>query len=147
MVHKEKLREKIAFIEKNLGRLTKLAQVPVAEFTEETTDFHAAVRLLQVSIEGVIDLGNHIVAQERLGIPKTYGEVFELLAEGGIIPRSFTATARRMARFRNRVVHLYADVDEKEVYNILQHNLCDFSSFISFVVGHYLTGGGPGDAT
>jgi len=138
MVDREKLRGKISFIEKNLGILTRLAQIPVEEFTQESTNFHAAIRLLQVSIEAMIDIGNHIVARERLGIPKTYGEVFGLLAEAAIIPQDFAAMARVMVRFRNRVVHLYADTDEKQVYHILQENLRDFSSFIGFIVQRYL---------
>jgi len=140
MIDKEKVREKISFIEKNLAMLSRLARVPVGEFTEESTDFHAAIRLLQVSIEAMTDIGNHIVARERLGIPKTYGEIFEFLAEAGIIPRSFTPTARVMVRFRNRVVHLYADTDDKQVYSILQNNLGDFSSFIGFIIQRYFAG-------
>ncbi|MEW6276796.1 MAG: DUF86 domain-containing protein [Bacillota bacterium] len=138
MIEKDKLRDKISFIEKNLRRLGKIGQTPLAGFTEESISYHAAVRLLQVSIEAVIDIGNHIVARERLGVPKTYGEIFELLAQAGITSPEFTAIGRKMVKFRNRAVHLYADLDEKEVYSILQNNLNDFSQFISFIVKHYL---------
>ena len=75
MIEKDKLRDKISFIEKNLRRLGKIGQTPLAGFTEESISYHAAVRLLQVSIEAVIDIGNHIVARERLGVPKT-GMIF-----------------------------------------------------------------------
>lgn len=137
MVDRDKLRAKIAFIETNLRRLKRIAALPVEEFTEESNAFHAAIRLLQVSIEAMLDIGNHIIAQERLGIPKTYGEVFELLGKGGVIPSDFVATGRQMARFRNRAVHLYADISEGEVYNILQNHLGDFQRFISFIVRKY----------
>jgi uncharacterized protein YutE (UPF0331/DUF86 family) len=140
MVELEKIRSKIAFIEKNVRRLKGIGQVPVEDFTEESVHYHAAVRLLQVSIEAMIDTGNHIVAQERLGVPKTYGEVFELLASAGIIPEDFAATARKMVKFRNRAVHIYSDMDEREVFNILQNNLNDFSLFISYIVKRYLAG-------
>lgn len=140
MVELEKIRTKIAFIETNIRRLENIGRVSAEDFTEDSVHFHAAVRLLQVSIEAMIDTGNHIVAQERLGVPETYGEVFELLAGAGIIPEDFAATARKMVKFRNRAVHIYSDLNEREVYNILQNNLNDFSLFISYIVKRYLAG-------
>jgi uncharacterized protein YutE (UPF0331/DUF86 family) len=41
---------------------------------------------------------------------------------------------RQMVSFRNRVVHLYWDVDDATVYRILQENLGDFETY----VGHIL---------
>jgi len=38
-----------------------------------------------------------------------------------------------MIKFRNRVVHLYHSVNEKEVYRILQDNTQDFSRFIKAI--------------
>lgn len=35
-----------------------------------------------------------------------------------------------MAKFRNRIVLFYDEVDDKEVYRILQDNLEDFNSFM-----------------
>lgn len=42
-----------------------------------------------------------------------------------------------MVGFRNRAVHLYMDMSEKEVYNILLHHLDDFREFILQVVARY----------
>ncbi|MEK7278562.1 MAG: DUF86 domain-containing protein [Chloroflexota bacterium] len=41
---------------------------------------------------------------------------------------------RQMVSFRNRVVHLYWNVDDAIVYDIVQHNLGDFKIF----AGHIL---------
>jgi uncharacterized protein YutE (UPF0331/DUF86 family) len=38
-----------------------------------------------------------------------------------------------MARFRNRLVHFYYRVDDKEVYDILKNNLLDFENFIESI--------------
>lgn len=138
MIEKDKIRDKISFIEKNLRRLKKIGETPLADFTEESISYHAAIRLLQVSIEAVVDIGNHIVARERLGVPKTYGEIFDLLARSGVIPSEFAVTARKMVKFRNRAVHLYADLSEREVYSILKNDLSDFTRFISYIVKRYL---------
>jgi uncharacterized protein YutE (UPF0331/DUF86 family) len=42
-----------------------------------------------------------------------------------------------MARFRNRLAHLYWEIDEEELYAILQHNLDDLDEFIQ-QIAHWM---------
>ena len=35
-----------------------------------------------------------------------------------------------MAKFRNRIVHFYDEIGEKEIYEIIQDNLKDFEVFL-----------------
>lgn len=138
LVNRNKLRQKIAFIEGNLRDLRRLAQVTEGDFVADSIQFHAAVRLLQINVEAMLDTAGHIVAAERLGLPKNYAHSFELLATGHIIPPEFAVKAKQMARFRNRVVHIYDTVDPLEIYDILQNNLDDFKEFIHLIIGRYL---------
>ncbi|MCL4514334.1 MAG: DUF86 domain-containing protein [Firmicutes bacterium] len=41
-------------------------------------------------------------------------------------------------RFRNRAVHLYTEVDEQEVYDIIQNQLGDFRKYIAQITGYLL---------
>jgi uncharacterized protein YutE (UPF0331/DUF86 family) len=43
--------------------------------------------------------------------PEDYGDTFKVLDEGGILDEEFATKLVSMARFRNRLVHLYWDVD------------------------------------
>ncbi|NLJ76961.1 MAG: DUF86 domain-containing protein [Peptococcaceae bacterium] len=47
-----------------------------------------------------------------------------------------------MIRLRNRIVHLYQEVDEEQLYQILQQDLGDFSAFIQAITRAYLAGPG-----
>ena len=49
------------------------------------------------------------------------------------MPDDFLPTARQMVRFRNRLVHLYWEVDDEIVYQILQNNLADFDRFARYI--------------
>ena len=40
---------------------------------------------------------------------------------------------KKMARFRNRLVHLYWEIDNETVYNILQGDLDDIDHFVSCI--------------
>ncbi|HHW17606.1 MAG TPA: DUF86 domain-containing protein [Firmicutes bacterium] len=67
MIDQDKVRDKISFLRRNLELLRRLAKTPIRDFTERSTEFHAAVRLLQISIEAMIDISSHIISREGLG--------------------------------------------------------------------------------
>jgi len=59
---------------------------------------------------------------------------FEILAEQKIIADEFLSTARQMVQFRNRIVHLYWEVEAEVIYDILQKNLEGFETFTSQIL-------------
>jgi len=118
--------------------LRELSRTPRHDFTERSTEFHAAVRLLQISVEAMLDIGSHIVAKEGLGTPRSYVEVFDLLGQSGVIPPEFLGKVRAMVRFRNRAVHLYGEIDAGYVYATLRDDLGDFETFVRLIVTRYL---------
>lgn len=138
MIDRDKVRDKVAFIRRNLDTLRRLANTPRDEFSESAIPFHAAVRLLQTSVEAMIDTGAHIVAREGLGSPKSYGEIFDLLSSAGIIPAESLDKIKAMVRFRNRAVHLYGEINVDHIYSILQNDLGDFDAFVGYIVSKYL---------
>jgi len=138
VIDRDRVRDKIAFLRRNLEILRDLARTPSAAFTERSAAFHAAVRLLQTSVEAMLDVGSHIVAKEGLGSPKSYVAVFDLLGQSGVFPPEFLDKARSMVRFRNRAVHLYGDISVSYIYGILQEDLGDFETFIELIVNRYL---------
>jgi len=125
-------------LEANLTILRSLAAEPLDQFQQDPRLHGSAERYLQVSIEICLDVTRHIVATENLGQADTHAMAFERLAEAGIIPREFVATGQRMAGFRNRLVHLYWDVEERVVYDILQNRLDDFDSYRGYMLSHLM---------
>jgi uncharacterized protein YutE (UPF0331/DUF86 family) len=87
-------------------------------------------------VESCLDVSNHIIASERFRSPKNYAESFEILTEQGIFPATFLPTLRRMVQFRNRLVHLYWEIDAEIIYEILQKNLGDFDIFVKHILSY-----------
>ena len=56
------------------------------------------------------------------------------LSENKVIPDDFALTLRRMAGLRNRLVHLYWEVDDKQIYDDLQNHLGDFDAYVQHVL-------------
>ena len=119
-----------------LAKLEILAQVPEQAFLQDFTKVESAKHLLQVSIECCLNLAQHIIADEGYRTPDSYYDTFVVLHEKGILPEDLMPTLRQMVRFRNRVVHLYWDVDDATVYSILQQNLSDFDTYIDYILDY-----------
>ena len=127
---------------KVLRRLAKLAQ---QELIGDPIPLGSAKYYLQVAVESCIDMANHIIASERLRAPKDYADIFKVLAEEGIIPPDFLPELQRMARFRNRLVHLYWEVDAEVIYDILQERLGEFERYRGCIIAALERSSGHGD--
>ena len=126
----EIIAEKISLIAENMDKLKFLKELPEDEFYQDFRNLYSTKHLLQISIEAMIDIANHIIARMGLGRPKSYAESFSILAEKNIIEADLSDIFATMAKFRNRVVHLYNTVDPSEVRSILHNNLGDFAIFL-----------------
>lgn len=135
---KESLRSKIARIRKNLKELKKLGKLSYDEYTKDILHTATAERLLQISIEAMLDIGSHIIAEESFGEPLEYRDVFVLLVKNGILPKEKETAFLKLAGLRNRIVHVYEDIDHKQIHRYLQGDLGDFEDFIN-AISAYLT--------
>ena len=134
VVNQDKVRSKIQVIKDNLAKLNLIKSKEMDEFLEDPFLADAAVRLLQISIEAMLDISHHFVSRKHLGTPKSYRETIEMLALADILPREKLQTFTTMVKFRNRAVHLYDKINSEEVYQIIQCNLTDFDDFIRAII-------------
>jgi uncharacterized protein YutE (UPF0331/DUF86 family) len=117
-----------------MEKLAILAALSEGAFLEDFTNVESTKHLLQVSIECCLDVAHHIVADEGYRTPADYYDTFVVLNENGILPGAFMPTLRQMVSFRNRVVHLYWDVDDAMVYRILQEKLGDLDEYVGYIL-------------
>ncbi|AKA70545.1 type VII toxin-antitoxin system HepT family RNase toxin [Clostridium scatologenes] len=129
-----KIKQKIMFMQGNIDKLRRLQNISKDIFIEDFRNVDSAKYLLQVTIEAMLDISNHIIARNRLGKPETNKESFEILANKDIIEKKYIDVYFSMAKFRNRIVHMYFDVSDEMIYGITQNNLEDFEAFIKAIV-------------
>lgn len=103
-----RLNENIKFIDNVLKKSDKdiLADRPL---------YYGLQHLLQISIEIIIDIGSHILAEKFSVNPKTYADVIIALGDKNIIGQKFADEQAEMAKFRNMLVHYYDSLDDKKV--------------------------------
>lgn len=136
-VDRDRLRPRIQHVRERLRRLREIAAEGSDAFAGDVVRQDAAVRNLQTSVEALLDMANHIVAREGLGIPTSYQEAVDLLVDHGVLPAENAESYRQMVRFRSRAVHIYDEIDVDEVYSILDSDLSDFETFIAAIVKRY----------
>ncbi len=100
---------------------------------------------LMLTVETVLDLGSHIVSSEGFEPPKSYADIFRILHDEGFLGGDQAERLMAMARFRNLLVHLYADVDEGRVLKILRGSLGDLDDFIDALRSRFASEFAPDD--
>ena len=133
MVDESRILHKLQAITDSLSKLEELAQMDRDVFLIDFRSIDSAKYNLQTSIEAMIDICNHIISRKRLRVPATNVESFEVVSEAGLLPADALPVYRSMARFRNRIVHMYDDVDDSQIHEILQTRLDDVRAFVQHV--------------
>ena len=113
--------------------LEEFGRIPREAFRTNRERQYAVLHAMQNAIEGCIEIASHIVSADRLGAPTDYAHLFSLLEENRVIPSSVAEAMRQMARFRNRIVHLYWDLDLDLVYEYLTGRLGDVDSYLAAI--------------
>jgi uncharacterized protein YutE (UPF0331/DUF86 family) len=123
------IEDRLGFIVKALSRLEKLSRLGREEFLSEDNPA-IAESYLRRALEAIFDTGRHILAKkEGQGIVE-YKEIARTLGRKGIISKECSESLVLMAGYRNRLVHFYHEVEDAELYEILQANLTDIRRFL-----------------
>ncbi|GFZ30118.1 hypothetical protein CSC2_06440 [Clostridium zeae] len=130
---KNKIDQKLVFMNTCLNKLRKLQSINKDEFIDDFTKVDSAKYLLQVSIEAMLDISSHLIARNRWGKPKDNKDHFQILADNGVIDIKDVAVYFNMAKFRNRIVHMYFNISDEMIYDIVQNNIVDFERFIGCI--------------
>ena len=137
MVNRSIVLRKISRIRYYLSRIKKYRCISLQEFQDDVNTQDIILHNLQLSIQGCIDLGSHIVSDEGWGVPGSFSEIFYILEDKGVIPRELTEKMVAMVGFRNIIIHEYEDVDFKIVHEILKKDIVDIESFLLKIVDFF----------
>jgi len=126
----EKMVKLVSELRKSVARLRALAKLSQKEFLNDPDKIGSAKYHFIVAIEAGIDMCNHVIARNGYRVPEDYGDTFTVMGEAGALDPDFAEELRNMAKFRNRLVHLYWEVDDRQLHDILQSRLDDFKRFV-----------------
>jgi len=128
MLDLERLLAKIDELDRYLKEIQEISPENFEEY-KKIEKRRACERLLQLSIESMIDICAIIVSGLRLGLPAEEDDLFDKLEQAGIVSPLMTANLKKMRGFRNILVHEYGRINDELVYNMLKTQMNDFYEF------------------
>jgi uncharacterized protein YutE (UPF0331/DUF86 family) len=126
VVRPEVIRKRMNKLDEYLSILYNLRKYSFDDFTSHPEHYGSAERFLHLSIEAILDMGNHVIADSDLGIINWYSDIPSILEKNGYIDSNLRRQWLQMIGFRNTLVHDYVEIDRRIVYDVLQNRLEDF---------------------
>ncbi|WP_232462029.1 type VII toxin-antitoxin system HepT family RNase toxin [Thermococcus siculi] len=126
----ERMTRLMAEAQNALQNIHELAGLDEEEFLKNKHYVSSAKYNLLVAIEACIDIAYHLISKNKLRLPRDYADSFRVLEENDIIDKELARRLILMARFRNRLVHIYWDVDDRMIYRIITENVGDIEEFL-----------------
>ena len=123
------IEDRLGFINQAIVKLKKLSYLDEKAFLDGDNPA-IAESYLRRALEAIFDIARHIIAKTaRKGLVE-YKEVAGALGEQGVISQGQAEKLRLIAGYRNRLVHFYHEIGDRELYLILTNNLSDIEDYV-----------------
>ena len=134
----ERIKEYLKHLNKYYQLLLEAQKFPHNAFINNPIYQGSSERFLQLAIESCLNIGNRLISlyqfDRSISAPETYADIFREIQKIGVVDQEFESSLIKMARFRNRLVHLYWEIDKEAIYTFIHENLEDFKRFEKMVV-------------
>jgi uncharacterized protein YutE (UPF0331/DUF86 family) len=127
---------KAASIERCVARAREEYFKDPPTFGADYTRQDAAILNIQRACEAALDMGHHLIRRERLGVPQSARDVFDLLARSSWIDAALADAMKRMVGFRNVAVHNYQTLQMSITVAVIERHLGDFLLFSEKIILH-----------
>ena len=108
------------------GMIDALRELGLEEKAAFLSDRHrvaAAESYLRRSLEALFDIGRHILAKVFAIPAAEYKEIAKGLFEKNILEAKEAELMRKMAGYRNRMVHFYQEISPEELHEICLYHV------------------------
>ncbi len=125
---------KAAAIERCVARAREEYDRDPDTFAQDYSRQDAAILNIQRACEAALDMGQHLIRRERMGLPQSARDVFTLMAKNGVIEEELAEALKHMVGFRNIAVHDYQSLQLPITVKIITEHLDDFLRFAQAVL-------------
>jgi uncharacterized protein YutE (UPF0331/DUF86 family) len=125
---------KAATIERCVTRAREEYQSDPEGFSNNFTRQDAAILNIQRACEAALDMGQHLIRREKLGVPQSARDVFGLLAQASWIDTALADALKRMVGFRNIAVHDYQAMQLPITVNVITLHLDEFLRYSAAIL-------------
>lgn len=126
--------ERAAWVRQMVAALRALPAATYDEFASDPRNLAAAESYLRRALEALLDLCRHVLSKGFGEAPTEYKELAPALMRAGVISAEQADLLRRLAGYRNRMVHFYQEVSQHELYEISKVHLADVDQLLEAVL-------------
>ena len=130
------LLNKAATIERCVARAREEYHKDPVTFATDFTRQDAAILNIQRACEAALDMGQHLIRRDRLGVPQSARDVFELLARASWISAELATSLKHMVGFRNIAVHDYQTLQLPITIAVITRHLDDVLTYSQALLLH-----------
>ena len=116
-----------------VAKLEELRPDSLEMWKTDLENYWAILHGLQVAIQLVVDISNHILSAGSLAAPADYKAALLELGRNRILPTEFADKISGMAGMRNIIVHRYLGIDPQKVFMVVHDDLDDFKTFADYI--------------
>jgi len=117
-----------------IAELKKQGALDLPQFRANLTAQLAVERAFQAGIECCADIANHLISVYGLPKPEDQKDVFPILARAGYLDDNYAQAMSEMVQLRNRIVHLYWELDLERLHHYLQSDVPLLETFEVFAL-------------
>lgn len=134
MIDKRFVEKKLSHIQAYHKELEDVLKYSGKEIKKDFLKLRALERILQLIVDEMIDINNHIIRYANLEIPDDFQSGFLVLAENKILPEAFAARIAPIVGLRNRLVHRYEIIDLDILLDSIRKNKDDIKGYVRHIV-------------
>lgn len=134
MVDRDVLSARLSALGSYLAELEGFRSYSREEFVRQPGLHHLAERYLHLACECVLDIAQHVIADQGFRQSSSYRDAIEVLQEEDVLDADLATRLKRWMGFRNVLVHFYMDIDHGRSYDAIVQDLGDLRVFASRMV-------------
>jgi uncharacterized protein YutE (UPF0331/DUF86 family) len=126
----ERIRRKISRIREHLALVRSIQGDCRKRFITDPIYRGALLHYLYLIADGCIVLAELVIKENRIRLPQSYAEAFDILAENQLLTAEFAHRFAGIAGFRNFLAHDYEKVEGEVVCGQILDKLAEVDEFL-----------------
>jgi len=134
MIDRKFVETKLAYVRAYCQELEAVLDFLDQEIKGDILRLRALERIIQLIVDEIIDINNHIIRYAQLRVPEDFQSAFLILAENKILPERFARKIAPVVGLRNRLVHRYEKVDVGILLDTIRKSKGDFKNYVKHIL-------------
>jgi len=123
LVDSDIIAQRLERLKNYVRQLRQIQKTGKKKVCKNAISFAAMERYLQLAVECVLSVGNHIIAGLNLRKPATYDQIMQILAEEKVIAKKTLSLGRPLPVLRSLLVHDYSEVNREKLFDTARGTL------------------------